>query len=395
MMRRNQLVGRWAMTILSLAPMAPAAAQGVALTDSAPSRWRQHELNRTHVPPVAPAATLGAPPADAIVLFDGRDLSAFVAAGRPPAPGAPAAAPAPPAWKVENGYLEAVPRGGSIRTKESFGDIQLHAEWAAPNPPMLTGQNRGNSGIILMGQYEIQVLDSYGRTDTYADGTAGSIYGQYPPLVNASRPPGEWQTYEIYFRRPRFRSDGSLQEPARATVVHNGVLVQNNEILYGPTAPTPPYRYAAHADSLPLTLQDHGQPVRFRNIWVRRIGERPEPPPGYVPNAAALTPAQLQGMAGRYWRPRPATGAPAAGPPPGPPAPTYTVTVQGSDVYVTTGGSGANARRVRAIPTAPDRLWITGRAAELLLTRDGSGVVTAVREAGSNLPPAQRGDGAP
>ena len=101
-------------------------------------------------------------------------LSAFVAAGRPPAPGAPAAPPAPPAWKVENGYLEAVPRGGSIRTKESFGDIQLHAEWAAPNPPMLTGQNRGNSGIILMGQYEIQVLDSYGRTDTYADGTAGS-----------------------------------------------------------------------------------------------------------------------------------------------------------------------------------------------------------------------------
>jgi hypothetical protein len=371
--------------------VAPAAAQGVALTDSAPSRWRQHELDRPHAPPVAPASTLGAPPADAIVLFDGRDLSAFVAA-RPPAPGAPAAEPAPPTWKVENGYVEAVPRGGSIRTKESFGDIQLHAEWAAPNPPMLTGQNRGNSGIILMGQYEIQVLDSYGRTDTYADGTAGSIYGQYPPLVNASRPPGEWQTYDIYFRRPRFRSDGSLQEPARATVVLNGVLVQNNEIIYGPTAPTPPYRYAAHADSLPLTLQDHGQPVRFRNIWVRRITARPEPPPGYEPKAAALTPAQLQGMVGRYWRPRPATAAPGAAPPPGP---AYAVTLQGSDVYVATGGSGANARRVRAIPTAPDRLWITGRAAELLLTRDASGVVTTVREAGSNLPPAQRGDGAP
>jgi hypothetical protein len=319
MTRGDQLVGRWAMAILSLAWVAPAAAQGVALTDSAPSRWRQHELNRPHAPPVAPTSTLGAPPADAIVLFDGRDLSAFVSAGRPPAPGAPAGAPTPAAWKVENGYVEAVPRGGSIRTKESFGDVQLHAEWAAPNPPMLTGQNRGNSGIILMGQYEFQVLDSYGRTDTYADGTAGSIYGQYPPLVNASRPPGEWQTYDIYFRRPRFRSDGSLQDPARATVVLNGVLVQNNEIIYGPTAPTPPYRYAAHADSLPLTLQDHGQPVRFRNIWVRRIQERPDVPPGYVPNAVALTPAQLQGTAGRYWRPRPATGAPAGAPPQGPP----------------------------------------------------------------------------
>ncbi|HMC56215.1 MAG TPA: DUF1080 domain-containing protein, partial [Gemmatimonadaceae bacterium] len=320
--------------------------------------------------------------------------SAFVA-GRPPAPGAAAAAPTPATWKVENGYVEAVPRGGSIRTKESFGDVQLHAEWATPNPPMLTGQDRGNSGIILMGQYEIQVLDSYGRTDTYADGTAGSIYGQYPPLVNASRPPGEWQTYDIYFRRPRFRSDGSLQEPARATVVLNGLLVQNNEIIYGPTAPTPPYRYAAHADELPLTIQDHGQPVRFRNIWVRRLRERPEPPPGYVPNAAALTPTQMQGMAGRYWRPRPATGAPAAGPPPGQPAPAYTVTVQGSDVYVAMGGFGGNARPVRAIPTAPDRLWITGRAAELLLTRDASGVVTTVREAGSTLAPAQRGDAAP
>ena len=232
MMRRDQLVRCWAMTILSLAWVVPAAAQGVALTDSAPSRWRQHELNRPHAPPVTPASTLGAPPADATVLFDGRDLSAFVA-GRPPAPGAAAAAPTPATWKVENGYVEAVPRGGSIRTKESFGDVQLHAEWATPNPPMLTGQDRGNSGIILMGQYEIQVLDSYGRTDTYADGTAGSIYGQYPPLVNASRPPGEWQTYDIYFRRPRFGSDGSLQEPARATVVLNSLLVQNNEIIAG------------------------------------------------------------------------------------------------------------------------------------------------------------------
>jgi hypothetical protein len=255
------------------------------------------------------------------------------------------------------------------------------------------GQNRGNSGIILMGQYEFQVLDSYGRTDTYADGTAGSIYGQYPPLVNASRPPGEWQTYDIYFRRPRFRSDGSLQEPARATVVLNGLLVQNNEIIYGPTAPTPPYRYAAHADSLPLTLQDHGQPVRFRNIWVRRLTERPEPTARLRAERCRAHSSATAGDGRPLLAAAPRNGA-APGPPPGPPGPAYAVTVQGSDVYVAT-GSGANARRVRAIPTAPDRLWITGRAAELLLTRDASGVVTTVREAESTLAPAQRGDGPP
>jgi hypothetical protein len=228
-----------------------------------PSGWRQHELNRPHATPVTPANTPGAPPSDATVLFDGRDLSAFVG-GR----GDSATAPQ---WKVENGYMEVVPRTGSIRTKEGFGDIQLHVEFAEPNPPQLTGQNRGNSGIILMGQYEMQVLDSYGRTDTYADGTAGAIYGQYPPLANPTRAPGEWQTYDIYFRRPRFKADGSLQEPARATAVINGVLVQNNEVLAGPTAPIPPVGYTRHADELPLTIQDHGQPIRFRNIWYRPL----------------------------------------------------------------------------------------------------------------------------
>ena len=352
---------------------------------STPFSWRQHELTRPHAPPVTPAATVGAPPSDAIVLFDGKDLSAFVRAQRG-GPGAAApAAPEPPTWKVENGYMEVVPRGGSIRTKESFGDIQLHAEWAEPNPPQLTGQDRGNSGLILMGQYEFQVLDSYGRTDTYADGTAGAIYGQYPPLANATRPPGEWQTYDIYFRRPRFRSDGSLQEPARATAVLNGVLVQNNEIIQGPTSPTPPYGYVAHADALPLTIQDHGQAVRFRNIWVRRLNERPEPPAGYVPNAITLTPSQLQGIAGTYYIQRAA----------GPPSPMYTLSVRGGELYVAVGGGGGAARVVRAIPTAVDRLWITGRAAELVLTRDANGVVTAISEAGSTLPPAQRRDTPP
>jgi hypothetical protein len=336
---------------------------------------------------VTPASSPGAPPSDATVLFDGRDLSAFVG-GR----GDSATAPQ---WKVENGYVEVVPRTGSIRTKERFGDVQLHAEWAEPNPPALTGQNRGNSGFILMGLYEMQVLDSYGRTDTYADGTAGSIYGQYPPLANPTRAPGEWQTYDIYFRRPRFKPDGSLQDPARATVVINGVLVQNNEILAGPTAPIPPVGYTKHADELPLTIQDHGQPIRFRNIWVRRIRERPEPPAGYVPTAVALAPALLKGTAGAFWRERPAGAQPAANPAAQnrPPSPVYTITVKGNEIWVSTGGFGESVPAVRAIPTAPDRLWLTGRAGELVLTRDAKGVVTgvaAVAEDGSTGPPAVR-----
>ena len=366
----------------------PAAGQPGA----APSGWRQHELNRPHAPAVTPAADARSAPSDAIVLFDGRDLSAFERAPRPP--GAPRAgtdsAPTTPGWKVENGYVEVVPGTGTIRTKQSFGDIQLHAEWASPTTlPDRTGQNRGNSGFILMGQYEIQVLDSYRQSDTYADGAAGSVYGQYPPLVNASRPPGEWQTYDIYFRRPRFRADGTLREPARVTVVHNGVLVQNNEVIYGPTSPVPPYGYTRHADELPLTIQDHSQPVRFRNIWVRRIGERPEPAAGYVPTAVALSPAQLRGMAGSYYRERPAN-APAGRGGGGPQGPAYTITVEGNDVYVAMGGFGGMSKPERVIPSAPDRLWFTGRAGELVLTRNAQGVVTAVSPAGSNAPPAVR-----
>ena len=353
------------------------AAQAAAQQGAAPSGWRQHELNRTRPPAVTPGSAPGAPPSDAIVLFDGRDLSAFVAG--------PQAAPVEPRWKIENGYAEVVPQSGSIRTKESFGDVQLHLEWASPNPPVNTGQNRGNSGVILMGQYEIQVLDSYQREDTYADGQAGSIYGQYPPLVNASRAPGEWQTYDIYFRAPRFRADGSVAEPARATVVHNGVLVQNNEVLFGATAPPPPYGYTAHARELPFTLQDHSQPVRFRNIWVRRIAERPEPAAGYVPAQASLSEAQLQGMVGSFFR------APAAGAQQNPQQaqnPTYTITRNGNEIMVRSG----NAQPVRAIATAPNRLWITGRAGELELTVDPQGRVTAVNAAGSTAAPATRRD---
>ena len=369
--------------------LALAAAVAGALGAQQPgpaSAWRQHEMTRPHAQPVTPGADARSAPSDAVVLFDGRDLSAFV--------GGRGDSTAAPQWKVENGYLEVVPRTGSLRTKEAFGDVQLHAEFAEPTPPQLTGQNRGNSGLILMGQYEVQVLDSYGHTDTYADGTVGSIYGQYPPLVNASRAPGEWQTYDIYFRRPRFKPDGALQEAARVSVVLNGVLVQNNEIITGPTSPIPPAGYTKHADELPLTIQDHGQPIRFRNIWVRRIAERPAPPASYVPNAIALSKSLLQGTAGQFFRDRPANAAQptanVAAPNRGPQGPTYTITVKGNEIWVATGGFGGSSPAVRAIPTAPDRLWLTSRAGELVLTRDAKGVVTAVAEDGSNAPPAQR-----
>jgi hypothetical protein len=365
-----------ALVACSLASAAAAAAQ----TGSAPSGWRQHEMDRTRPPAVAPAAQSfsAAPPADAIVLFDGRDLSAFVTG--------PANAPTAPGWKVENGYMEVVPRSGALRTKESFGDVQLHLEWATPTPAVGTGQDRGNSGIILMGLYEIQVLDSYQRADTYADGQAGAIYGQYPPLVNASRAPGEWQTYDILFRRPRFRADGTVAEPARATVIQNGVLVQNNEIIYGPTAPPPPYAYVRHADALPLTIQDHSHPVRFRNIWIRRIAERPEPGPSYVPAAVTLSPAQLRGMAGSFYRAPRAGGQQGAAAAPASPVPAYSITVQGNEIMV----RSRNGAPQRAIAMTPDRLWLTGSPEELVLTRDSQGVVTAVNAADSRAEPATR-----
>ena len=156
-------------------------------------------------------------------------------------------------------------------TTEKFdGKFKLHVEFRVPFMPKATGQGRGNSGVYLQGRYEVQVLDSYGN-DTYPDGQAAAIYGQYPPLVNASRAPGEWQSYDIIFRRPRFDASGALLAPARFTVFHNGVLVQDHVAPVGPTAHTTRPPYEAHADRLPIGLQDHGHPVRFRNIWIRDL----------------------------------------------------------------------------------------------------------------------------
>ncbi|HSB74937.1 MAG TPA: DUF1080 domain-containing protein [Terriglobales bacterium] len=257
---------------LTLAVLALSFAPQVALPQSWKQelqnvyRWKQHDLNRPVPRAITPGTAStqeqpGKPPSDAVVLFEGKDLSRWESKNGGPAK-----------WKVEHGYLEVVKGTGDLQTRDKFGDCQLHVEWAAPTPALGESQERGNSGVFLMGQYEIQVLDSY-HNRTYADGQAAAVYGQYPPLVNASRPPGEWQTYDIIFHRPRFDAAGKLLQSARVTVLHNGVLVQDNVALTGPTAHQKRPPYEPGPDRLPLGLQDHGNPVRFRNIWLRELGD--------------------------------------------------------------------------------------------------------------------------
>ena len=177
----------------------------------------------------------------------------------------------PTKWIARDGYMECVRGSGYVRTRQSFGDCQLHVEWAAPVPAQGQGQGRGNSGVFLgLDRYEIQVLDSYG-SKTYADGSAGAIYGQYPPLANVCRPPGQWQTYDIIYTAPRFDAGGKLVSPVHLTVFQNGVLIQNNVELTGPTSWLERAPYSAHPEKQPISLQDHGNPVRFRNIWVREL----------------------------------------------------------------------------------------------------------------------------
>jgi hypothetical protein len=228
------------------------------------TKWKIHDPDRPLPPVINPGTAStqespGRPPSDAIVLFDGKDLSKWTHKDGSVAK-----------WKVENGYAEAVAKTGDIYTRDSFGDCQLHVEFAEPVPPKGESQGRGNSGVFLMGLYEIQVLDSY-ENKTYADGHAAAVYGQYPPLVNASRPPGQWQTYDIVFHAPLFDKDGKLHRPARVTVFHNGVLAQDNVELSGPTAHGKRPPYEVHPGKLPLALQDHNNPIRFRNIWIREL----------------------------------------------------------------------------------------------------------------------------
>ena len=179
-----------------------------------------------------------------------------------------------PYGKLETGYFEVAPRTGDIKTKQAFGDCQLHVEWASPNPPHGQDQDRGNSGVYLMSLYEVQVLDSY-QSGTYPDGQAAAIYGQYAPLVNACRPPGQWQSYDIVFHGPRFDAAGKVVRPATYTVLHNGVLVQDHVTVLGLTDGEHE-AYKQTPTKLPLKLQDHNHPVRFRNIWIRELAEGQE-----------------------------------------------------------------------------------------------------------------------
>jgi len=229
-----------------------------------------HELDTTKQPappvvaPGEPAAFFAAP-ADAIVLFDGSEKAATEkwtdTKGNPSG------------WKVVDGALESVKGAGYIQTKDSYGSCQLHVEWASPTKVEGEGQGRGNSGVFLMNTYEVQVLNNF-ENPTYPDGQAGALYGRKKPLVNVCRKPGEWQSYDIVFHRPVFDESGKIVRRATFTVLHNGVLVQDHTVLSGGTSwmgPNAASEYKAHPDKLPLALQDHGNPVRFRNIWIREL----------------------------------------------------------------------------------------------------------------------------
>jgi hypothetical protein len=228
----------------------------------------ESDTSKQPLPPVvAPGEPAGftAAPADAIVLFDGSGKA--LAENWTDTQGGPSG------WKVVDGALESVKKAGYIQTKQSFGSCQLHIEWAAPAKPEGDGQGRGNSGVFLMGTYEVQVLDSF-ENPTYADGQAGALYGRKKPLVNVCRKPGEWQSYDIIFHRPLFDEAGKVIRRATFTVLHNGVLIHDHVVLSGGTGWNGPHaatEYKAHPDKLPLSLQDHGNPVRFRNVWIREL----------------------------------------------------------------------------------------------------------------------------
>jgi hypothetical protein len=225
------------------------------------TEWAIHAKDRP-LPAVVAPGNDGLPvkaPADAVVLFDGKDLSKWVHANGNAA-----------GWTIGDGWFEVKAGAGNLLTRDSFGDAHLHVEWMAPTPVKGEGQNRGNSGVYVLNRYEIQVLDSHNNV-TYPDGQAAAIYGQYPPSVNASRPPGEWQSYDIIYRGPRWDSSGRLTRPATITVTHNGIKVQDNVTLSGPTGHYSRPPYEVHPERGQILLQDHGDPVRFRNIWIREL----------------------------------------------------------------------------------------------------------------------------
>lgn len=211
------------------------------------------------VPPVITPGEGTAPPSDAIILFDGTDMDQWEKTGGGPV-----------GWKLDDGAMTVVKETGFIQTKQSFGDMQLHLEWRAPEKIEGEGQGRGNSGVYIQGRYEVQILDCYENT-TYVNGQTGSVYKQHIPLANACLPPGKWQTYDIIFTAPRFKEDGTLFSRATVTVLHNGVLLQNHVTIQGKSEHIGLPAYKLHPLKQPISLQDHGNPVSFRNIWVREL----------------------------------------------------------------------------------------------------------------------------
>jgi hypothetical protein len=216
-----------------------------------------------NVPLVTPGQSNADAPSDATILYNGNGLGAFQKKDGSPA-----------GWKIDaDGAITDIKGAGDLITKEAFGNCQLHIEFREPSEVKSSGQGRGNSGVYIMGKYEIQVLDSY-NNPTYSNGQAGAVYKQHVPLVNASRKPGEWQSYDIIFTAPLFKDNGDLESPARVTVIHNGVLIQNNVTILGPTDWVMKPVYKKHAAKLPLMLQDHGDdgnPISYRNIWIRNL----------------------------------------------------------------------------------------------------------------------------
>ncbi len=238
------------------------------------TRWHLHDADRPQPRVIIPGATFSQnapPPSDAEILFDGTNLAKWRDSQGGDA-----------TWLVRDGYVE-TGRGGGIRTRGTWPDFQLHVEWATPKPPHGSGQARGNSGILINGMYEVQVLDSY-DAKTYPDGQAAAIYGQRPPLVNASKPPGEWQTYDIIFESPRWNEKQELIKKACVTVLHNGVVVHHRYEFTGGTdgiRREVPWKtlakYTPHAPEVFIALQDHNNPVRYRNIWIRPLGQYDQP----------------------------------------------------------------------------------------------------------------------
>lgn len=232
------------------------------------SEWHVHDSDRPRPKVITPGekfSQTASAPSDAVVLFDGKDLSKWQSGRGGEAP-----------WIVRDGYMETKAKSGIIRTKDEFGDFQMHIEWATPEKVEGSGQGRGNNGLNIHGKYEIQILDSY-QNITYADGQASAIYGQTPPLVNASKGPGEWQTYDVVFEGPRFNDQGEVTRKASITVLHNGVVVHNKRELVGGTGHRQVVQYKKGPEKGFIELYEHGNPVRFRNIWIRPLGEYDKP----------------------------------------------------------------------------------------------------------------------